>query len=133
MKPLILITLFPLILAADLITLDISSFEKERKKGTAVIDIRTPSEWRETGLIAKSVPLTFFRPDGSYDLAAFLAALKARHIGKETPFILVCRSASRTKLLGDFLSKRLGYKKVYQLRGGILNWKAHHKPLKRDR
>jgi len=61
---------------------------------------------------------------------AFLAALKRLGVDtKEKPVILVCRSASRTRMLGNFLNERLGYENVYHLTGGILNWKAHGKPL----
>lgn len=31
-----------------------------------IVDIRTPAEWRETGVIADAVLLTFFAEDGSY-------------------------------------------------------------------
>jgi rhodanese-related sulfurtransferase len=39
------------------------------------------------------------------------------------PFILVCRSGSRTKTVGSFLSRDMGYKRVYDLADGIVyNW-----------
>jgi len=133
MKKSLLLIVFPIYLLAGVVALDIPTFEKYRARNVPIIDIRTPSEWRETGMIEKSVPLTFFRADGSYDLQEFLRRLKRLGIGKQTPFVLVCRSASRTKRLGDFLSDKLGYEKVYELEGGILNWIAHRKPLKRSR
>jgi rhodanese-related sulfurtransferase len=118
------------LLFAEVKNLDISSFEKLKQNGIPVIDIRTPQEWKETGIIDTSHTVMFFRPDGSYDVKDFLNRLHALGIDKEKPFILVCRSASRTGMVGNFLSEKLGYRNVYHLSGGILNWKQHGKPLK---
>ncbi|GEM_PF-297618 len=134
MKKLFFLSLFlPLYLIADVVSLDINEFEKSIKNRTYVVDIRTPEEWKQTGIIENSVPLTFFNSDGSYNVSAFIQKLKKMGIDKNRPLILVCRSATRTKMVGDFLSNKLGYKKVYQLKGGILNWIAHNKPLIRYR
>jgi len=131
MKKLLLYTLFlPTLLFSEVKSINIQTFEKMVQMGVPVIDIRTQKEWKETGIIKNSKTVTFFQPNGSYDLNAFLNQLKKMKIDKNTPFILVCRSSSRTKLLGNFLSNKLGYKNVYHLQGGIINWKLHAKPLK---
>jgi len=129
MRKLLLLLFFTFSLFADVKSLDIKAFETMRKEGVPVIDIRTEPEWRQTGLVPQSRPVTFFQPDGSYNLQGFLEKLKALGITKETPFVLVCRTAHRTHMLGQFLSQKLGYKKVYELAGGIMNWKAHGKPV----
>ncbi|MCF6201939.1 MAG: rhodanese-like domain-containing protein [Hydrogenimonas sp.] len=129
-KLLLLLTFLSLTLFAGVKDLDINTFEKLKKQGVPIIDIRTPQEWRETGIIDGSHTIMFFDPSGRYDLRSFLSRLSKLGIEKDTPFVLVCRSASRTKMLGDFLSDKLGYKKVYELKGGILNWKRQSKPLK---
>ena len=130
MKRILLLALliFGTSLLAGVKEVDIARFETMRKQ-MPVVDIRTPAEWRETGIIPGSHTITFFQPDGSYDVPAFIEALKKIGITKETPFILVCRSASRTRLVGNFLADKMGYEKVYHLKGGILNWIAHKKPL----
>ena len=38
---------------------------------------------------------------------------------KNQTFVIYCAHANRTKMVGDFLSKQLGYKDVYELTGGI--------------
>ncbi len=129
-KSLIFLTFLSISLLAGVKDLDIVSFEKAKAEGIPVIDIRTPGEWRQTGIIDGSHTIMFFDSSGRYDLNSFLSRLSKLGIKKETPFVLVCRSASRTKMVGDFLSDKLGYKKVYELKGGILNWKRHNKPLK---
>ncbi|WP_353661753.1 rhodanese-like domain-containing protein [Hydrogenimonas sp. SS33] len=125
----LLFLLLPWTLLAGVKSLDIATFEKMQRSGVPVVDIRTPAEWRQTGIIPGSHTIMFFGPDGRYDVPAFLEALKNLGIDKKSPFILVCRSASRTRMVGNFLSGKLGYEKVYDLQGGILNWMAHHKPL----
>jgi len=129
MKKTLLLLFSPLILFAQLQNIDIAAFERMQKEGVPVIDIRTPGEWRETGIIPGSHTITFFHADGRYSVPEFLAALKKLGITAKSPFILVCRSASRTRTLGSFLANKAGFEKVYELRGGILNWRAHGKPL----
>jgi rhodanese-related sulfurtransferase len=42
---------------------------------------------------------------------------------KETPFVIYCAHANRTKVVGNFLDSQMGYKEVYDLKGGInLGW-----------
>ncbi len=128
-KLLLLLFTLSLSLFAGVKDLDIESFEKAKREGVPVIDIRTPSEWRETGIIKGSHTIMFFDRSGRYDLKSFLESLSKLGIDREKPFVLVCRSASRTKMVGDFLSDKMGYKNVYELKGGILNWKRHNRPL----
>jgi rhodanese-related sulfurtransferase len=129
MKRLFLILIFSaLTLFAGVESLSIPQFESYAKNGMPVIDIRTQGEWKQTGIIPGSHTITFFRPDGSYDIRDFVQRLQALGIDKKTPFILVCRSANRTRTLGNYLADELGYR-VYDLRGGINNWRAHGKPL----
>jgi rhodanese-related sulfurtransferase len=129
MKKIIALLFLCASLFAEVRDLNIASFEKLKNNGIPVIDIRTPQEWKESGIIEGSHTIMFFGPDGRYDLKAFIAELKKLGIRKETPFILVCRSANRTRRLGNHLSNELGYENVYHLSGGIRNWKMHKKPL----
>ena len=82
-----------------------------------IIDIRTPPEWKETGLLKGSIPIVFFDERGNYNIKAFLAELN-RHIKLNEQFALICHTGSRTVPVSDFLSKQ-GYN-VINLRGGIL-------------
>jgi len=91
----------------------------ETQEAAVIIDIRTPQEWKETGIVPNSKLITFFDDRGKYDVNAFMSEFSKYVPTKQTPFILVCRTASRTQLVGDFLNKE-GYQKVYQLKGGIL-------------
>lgn len=87
------------------------------KSGIKIIDIRTSPEWKETGIVENSVPITFFDEQGRYDAQAFLSELD-KHVKKDREFALICRTGNRTAAVSDFLSKQ-GYK-VVNLKGGIV-------------
>ncbi len=86
------------------------------ESGIKIIDIRTEPEWRETGIIKGSIPLTFFDERGKYDAPKFLEALNSI-IKKGEKFAIVCRTGHRTGVVSKFLSQN-GYN-VVNLEGGI--------------
>ncbi len=83
-----------------------------------IIDIRTPAEWKETGIIKGSIPIMFFDEQGNYDLEKFITQLNAK-VKKGEKFALICRTGSRTQVVGSHLGKQMGYN-VIDLQGGIL-------------
>lgn len=83
-----------------------------------IVDIRTPGEWKETGLLAGSIPIMFFDERGGYNVDRFMHELNA-NVDTAKPFALICRTGSRTSMLAPFLAKTFGYT-VYNLKGGIL-------------
>lgn len=82
-----------------------------------IIDIRTPSEWRTTGLVKGSIPITFFDEQGNYNTEIFLGQLN-KVVKKGEKFALICNSGNRTQIVGTFLGKQQGYN-VIDLQGGI--------------
>ncbi|MFK5937805.1 MAG: rhodanese-like domain-containing protein [Sulfurimonas sp.] len=84
---------------------------------TPIIDIRTAGEWRETGLLADAIPITFFYEDKDPDVPAFLKELNAK-VDTTKPFAIICHTGSRTSMLAPFLSEKLHYK-VIDLKGGM--------------
>jgi len=82
-----------------------------------IVDIRTPGEWSETGIVKNSIPIMFFDEQGGYDVQKFLTTLNKK-VDTKKPFALICRTGSRTKVVSDFLSKQLHYK-VTNIVGGI--------------
>lgn len=76
-------------LSADVKTVNISP--DEIKKYDQIIDIRTPSEWQETGVIAGAKTITF-NPN---DKSAFLEEL-SKVVDIKKPIALVCRSGRRS-------------------------------------
>lgn len=82
-----------------------------------IIDIRTPGEWKTTGLVKGAIPIMFFDERGNYNIDAFVAEL-GKKVKKNEPFALICNSGSRSRTLGSYLGKQLGYN-VIDLQGGI--------------
>jgi len=82
-----------------------------------IVDIRTPGEWRETGILKGAIPIMFFRPNGSYDARGFLQELNAK-VDTKKPFALICHTGSRTSMIAPWLAEQFGYD-VINLKGGM--------------
>lgn len=94
--------------------LTVTKFKKEiTKKGIQLVDVRTSQEYNE-GHIKNAVNLDIFNRN------AFTTYFKT--LDKEQPIYLYCRSGSRSKSASKLLVE-LGFKKIYDLKGGYLNWK----------
>jgi len=84
--------------------------------GITIIDIRTQDEWKETGIVKDSIPITFFDERGNYDVQNFLNILN-KYVQKDKEFAIICRTGNRTTSIGQYLGRQ-GYK-VINLQGGI--------------
>jgi len=95
-----------------------------------IVDIRTPQEWQETGILKGAVPIMFFDSRGNYNAKKFLQELNQK-IDTKKPFAIICRTGSRTSMVGPWLSKELGYN-VLNLKGGMMYalHKLNIKPVK---
>jgi rhodanese-related sulfurtransferase len=110
------LALFLSSLFAELSQIDVTpEFIKETK--LKIIDIRTKSEWIETGIVKGSYTITFFDEKGDYNIELFLDSLD-KIVKKGEKFALICRTGSRTGMISEFLGKKLDYN-VVNLRGGI--------------
>ena len=91
-------------------------------KAIPLIDIRTPKEWLETGVIKGSHLITFFDENGKFNLDEWLPKLE-KIVDKKDPFILICRSGRRSSLVAMFLDKELSYEEVFDATDGMREWK----------
>ncbi|RLA22592.1 MAG: hypothetical protein DRQ62_07725, partial [Gammaproteobacteria bacterium] len=57
----------PLLSADQLVNLTTSDVDSKLTQHALVIDIRTPQEWKSTGIIPGSHPVKFFDQNGKYD------------------------------------------------------------------
>ena len=83
----------------------------EKSTNQLIVDVRTPKEFNE-GHIENAVLIDFFE-DNFLDQFA--------NYSKEEPIYIYCRSGGRSGKASKKLSK-LGFKNVYDLQGGYLNW-----------
>ena len=81
-----------------------------------VIDIRTETEWRQTGVVPGAKCITFFDDFGNYDVDKFLEEYR-KVADKDTLVGLICRTGSRTRMVTNFLRQN-GYNAV-NLDGGV--------------
>ena len=113
----------PLALAAELGQLSPAQLTQLQKEQNAlVIDIRTEKEWAATGIIPNSHKLQFFSPNGKYNPEQWLSDLNQLRTNEDQAIILVCRSGSRSAMVGNMLAKTKGLKNIHHLSNGILPW-----------
>ena len=79
-----------------------------------ILDVRTPEEFRE-GYIANATNLNI------YDANTFMS--KIQSYNKENSYYLYCKSGARSAQACQIMSQ-LGFNNVYNLLGGITNWKG---------
>lgn len=91
-----------------------------------IVDIRTPAEWRETGIIKGSIPITFYDKYGNYDVKKFLKELNKR-VDTSKPFAIICHVGNRSAVVSDFLARQ-GYT-VVDIVGGIVEAKKRGLPI----
>lgn len=129
MKSFLLFILLSVFAFADFKGLNPLELESKIKENVIVIDIRTPPEWKELGIVPTSKKIMFFDEKGKYNVQEWMDKFTSHVKDKEQAFILVCRSGNRTGVVGNFLSKKLGYKNVFHLENGIKSWIKENKEV----
>ena len=79
-----------------------------------ILDVRTPEEFSE-GYIANATNLNI------YDANTFMS--KIQSYNKENSYYLYCKSGARSAQACQIMSQ-FGFNNVYNLLGGITNWKG---------
>ncbi|CAC9497600.1 hypothetical protein [uncultured Gammaproteobacteria bacterium] len=116
---LILLVLLPAFVQAEFKTLSTEQAQDKIKQGLVIIDVRRQDEYEQYGVIPNTHKLTFFDKNGRYDIQQWLRDLSKIVPNEDTPFVLVCAHANRTKTIGRFLDKETNYKNIFELDGGI--------------
>ena len=86
-----------------------------------LVDIRTPGEWTDTGIVENSHLMTFFDERGQYDALKWLSELE-QVSPPGNPIILICRTGSRTRLVAEWLDRGGNYSTIYNVQRGIAEW-----------
>ena len=114
---------------AEVVDINNDQIKELIKINTPIIDIRTSTEWDQTGVIPNSLLLTFFDKNGKYDFQSWYNKL-IKITKKDQPIILICRSGRRTKIVAEMMNKKLDYE-VYNVKYGIKSWiKSNLKTVK---
>jgi len=107
-------------LFADVVPVNNNQIKELLKSGVSVIDIRTPAEWKNTGIIPKSNLLTFFDKSGNYNFDKWQKELK-KILSNNDPFVIICRSGRRSGIVANMISKESNAI-IYDANGGIKSW-----------
>ncbi len=100
--------------------LDPNSFEKGiASENIQLLDVRTAREFK-SGYIKKSLQADWNDKKQFTD--------RVQYIDKNKPVYVYCLSGARSASAADWLRKQ-GYLEVYQLKGGMISWKANNKPV----
>lgn len=102
-------------------TISASEFQSKisATKDPIVLDVRTPGEYA-SGYIEGAINLDFREADFSK---------KIDELDKEATYFVYCGSGRRSRGALD-LMKELKFKNVYDLEGGISQWRASDFPIK---
>jgi len=115
--------------AAELRGVSPEELQALQQQGALVVDIRTPEEWKSTGIIAGSRKLMYFDRNGAYDRDAWLSQLKTLVRKPDQPVVLVCRSGNRSGTVGKELAAQPGFGTIYHLEKGLRQWTAENRSL----
>ena len=92
------------------------AFEAVRAGKLILIDIRTPPEWKQTGVAQDAKLINMIQPQGA---TGFLNEVLGKVGGDRTaPIALICRTGNRTTQVHQFL-KAQGFTQVYNIREGM--------------
>jgi rhodanese-related sulfurtransferase len=84
-----------------------------QEKKVLLIDIRTPEEWKETGVAEGALKIDMTDP-------MFVAKVRqAQGDDRTKPLALICRTANRTRTVQQALAQ-LGYVNVINVEGGMI-------------
>jgi len=125
---LFILLISPLLSAETLSNLNASEVNEKIKAGALVIDVRTPKEWKETGIIPGSHPLNFFNEKGQSDPEAWVNKMQSLKSSADQEVILVCHSGYRSGRIGSYLSQKLNMSHVSHLSTGITSWLREKRP-----
>ncbi len=102
-----------------------------QEKGIVIIDIRTPEEWAEVGTVPNVHRIMFFNQKRQAKINEFMVEFEKLVANKEQPFVLVCRTGSRTGRVTKFLDQKLGYKNGAHLSKGMKQWIAEKREVEK--
>ena len=106
---------------------DAAELQRLLDRGVTVVDIRTPEEWRSTGVIADSRRIMAFDSRGRFD-PSFPQALSSV-ADPDEEVALICWSGRRSRVVAEALSRKAGYTRIYHAEGGLIAWLEQKRPV----
>lgn len=114
-KPLVFaLTLLPLAASAEPDMAAPEAYEAARTGKVRLIDIRTPQEWRQTGVAPGAGRVDMYR--GAEHLLR--GVLKEAKGDRDAPIAIICRTGNRTTQAQKFLQQQ-GFTHVFNVKEGM--------------
>nr|BAN21173.1 conserved hypothetical protein [Riptortus pedestris] len=113
--------------ASSVVNIDVNELQKFQKNPSAtIIDVREPSELKETGELpcSTNIPLATVAAALQDDPSKFKEKYSIEKPLIDNPIVFSCRSGRRSLQAAESAAS-IGYKKVYNYAGGILDWLEH--------
>ncbi len=108
---------------AEVIQIDAQQLKSLIKAGVTVIDLRTPSEWDQTGIVEGSLPIMFFDERRQPQAKQWMHKV-AQIVTPDDELILICRTGNRSNMVGNYLVRQHDFRRVYNVSKGIKDWIA---------
>ena len=105
---------------ADVVDINNKKIIELSNTNIPIVDVRSKTEWDQTGVIPNSILLTFFDKEGNYDLNEWYEKLLLE-IDEGEPIILMCRSGNRSRIIADMMDKEFD-SVIYNAKRGIMSW-----------
>jgi len=108
-------------LFAEVVQIDSKQLKELLEAGVTVIDVRTPPEWEQTGIVEGSLPIMFFNQKRQPLTEQWMQQV-SRIITPQDELVLICRTGSRSGLIATYLTKQHQFVRVYNVQRGIREW-----------
>ena len=105
---------------ADVVDVNNEQIVELSKTNIPIVDVRSSSEWDQTGVIPTSILLTFFDKEGNYNFDEWYEELRLE-IDEGEPIILICRSGNRSRIIAEMMDKEFD-NVIYNAKRGIASW-----------
>ena len=106
---------------ADIVDVNNEQIKELFKNNIPIVDVRRSSEWVQTGIVPKSILLTFFDKEGNYNYDEWYAKLLLE-IDEGKPIILICRTGRRTNIIAKMMEIKKFDNIIYNAKNGITSW-----------
>ena len=118
----IIVCLLPIkFVFADIVNVNNEQIKELIKNNIPIVDVRRSSEWVQTGIVPKSILLTFFDKEGNYNYDEWYEKLLLE-IDEDKPIILICRTGRRTNIIAKMMEIKKFDNVIYNAKNGITSW-----------
>jgi len=108
---------------AEVVQISTEQLKQLLASDVTIIDVRTPGEWKQTGVVEGSHLIMFFN-EKRQPLTEQWMQQTSELISPDQELILICRSGNRSGMIANYLSKQHQFVRVYNVQKGIKDWIA---------